>query len=186
MKTKIELYNDHFEEWKDITNYENLYQISNLGRVRSVDRLIKQYGHKRQYERLMKGKILKLHKQNGGYMLATLTKDGKEKKMLVHRLVAQEFIPNPQNKEQVNHIDGNKQNNCIDNLEWCTQSENVKHSYSKLHHKLKNKKVFCCELNKFFNSIEGASKELNINPRSISHAINNRAKKAGGYTWRVA
>lgn len=122
------------EEWRDIPGYEDRYQVSNFGNVRSVDRFVEQFGHKNSYKRLMKGRTLILRKQRGGYLLATLTRDGKEKKETVHRLVALTFIPNPLNKEQVNHIDGNKENNCVENLEWCTQSENQKHCYNILNH----------------------------------------------------
>lgn len=169
------------EIWKDIPDYKG-YQVSNYGRVRSVDRVIKQFGHKKEYKRTMKGRILKLHKQNGDYLLATLTKNGKEKKMLVHRLVATAFL---KENMQINHIDGNKSNNNANNLEWCTQSENVKHSYSMLNHKRKVKKIYCVELDKHFNSIAEASLILNINRSSISHAINNKAKTAGGYKWKI-
>ena len=183
-KVKIELYNDHFEQWKDIKGYEGLYQVSNLGKVRSLDRIVKQFGHKQEYERSIKGKLLKLHIQNGGYLIATLTKNNNERKMLVHRLVAIAFMGNNEGM-QVNHKDGNKLNNKLSNLEWCTQSENVKHAYFKLNHKLKNKKIYCVELNKKFNSIKEASISLKINRGSISHAINERAKTAGGYRWKI-
>lgn len=98
------------EIWKEIENYPN-YQISNLGRVKSF-----WYG---------KEKILKNCKDRGGYLQVLLCKEGKIKHYLIHRLVAQAFIPNPNNLPQVNHKDENPKNNCVENLEWCDSSYNV-------------------------------------------------------------
>lgn len=103
------------EEWRDIEGYEGLYQVSNLARVRSLQR---------QKTRIIKPEII-----HTGYLRVTLYKSGKTKSHYVHILVAQAFIPNPENKKQVNHIDGNKQNNCIDNLVWVTPSENIIHAF---------------------------------------------------------
>lgn len=96
-----------------------MYQISNLGQVKSLGN---RSNHKEE-------KILKSNKNNKGYCKVILFKDSKYKAFFLHRLAAQAFIPNPNNLPQVNHIDGNKSNNCIDNLEWCTNRENVIHSY---------------------------------------------------------
>lgn len=100
------------EEWKDIKGYENKYQISNLGRVKALD-----------YRRTGKEQIISI-KNNKGYSEVALWKDSKRKMFMVHRLVAQAFIPNPNNLPQVNHKDENKTNNIVENLEWCTQSYN--------------------------------------------------------------
>lgn len=103
------------EIWKDILEFKGQYQVSNLGNVRS----------------LIRNKILKPAKisnnriNSTGYYVVNL----KGKLYYIHRLVAETFIPNPNKLPQVNHIDGNKLNNCIDNLEWCTNSENIKHAY---------------------------------------------------------
>jgi hypothetical protein len=103
------------EIWKNIINYEGLYQVSNMGRVKS----------------LWKGKerILKSGKSIWGYYLVNLHKNGKIKTYSVHRLVGIAFISNPDNKPEINHIDGNKTNNRADNLEWCTHLENIEHAY---------------------------------------------------------
>lgn len=99
------------EIWKDIVGYEGFYQVSNLGRVRSL--------------KCIKRTIF----NNSGYEIVNLKVKRKQKNKLVHRLVAETFIPNPFNKEQVNHKDGNKKNNSVDNLEWCSRHENMVHAY---------------------------------------------------------
>lgn len=114
------------EMWKDIQGYEGFYQASNLGRVRSIPRVIVD----RKNNRFFKGRILKSYLDKDGYPTIILSKSNKKRVIHVHRLVAQVFIPNLENKEQVNHIDGDKQNNRIENLEWCSNLENIRHSWS--------------------------------------------------------
>ena len=104
------------EEWRPIEGYEGLYEVSNIGRVRSVDRF---------YYRLHKGKVLSPTKDRYGYLTVTLNCNGKSKTIKIHRLVAQAFLPNPDNLPQVNHKDEDKTNNNVDNLEWCTAKYNV-------------------------------------------------------------
>lgn len=110
--------------WKDIEGYEGLYQVSDTGEVRGLDR--KTTGNR---HRTIKGTVLKKGKTTTGYWLVVLSKDGKSKTHKVHRLVAKAFIENPLGKPNVNHIDNNPLNNNVSNLEWCTQSENVAHAY---------------------------------------------------------
>ena len=112
------------EEWRDVSGYEGLYQVSNLGRVRSLDRWRKNGSG----EYKQKGRILNQGDTTTGYKQIVLNKDKKRKTLKVHRLVAIAFIPNPENKPNVNHIDGNPHNNNVENLEWCTQAENVQHA----------------------------------------------------------
>ena len=100
------------EIWKDIPNYEGKYQISNMGRVRNI-----QTNH-----------IRKNNCSYGLYEKICLERNGKQELLSIHRLVGKAFIPNPQNKKEINHIDGNKRNNRADNLEWATRKENAQHS----------------------------------------------------------
>ena len=108
------------EIWKDIKGYENIYQISNLGNVKALYRNNKNVYSKEHY--------IKCEWCYNGYGRVTLTKDKKVKRFLVHRLVAMAFIPNPYSKPCVNHIDGNKRNNNVNNLEWCSYRENTIHA----------------------------------------------------------
>lgn len=100
------------EEWKPVVGFEKLYEVSNLGNIRNT-----------------RGKVLKVHAQNSGYFQVTFYDKGK-KKMLVHRVVSQAWISNIESKPYVNHLDGDKANNSVDNLEWCTNSENILHARS--------------------------------------------------------
>lgn len=111
--------------WRPVMGYEDRYEVSNDGRVRSVDAYVNCRGGK---TRLSKGRIKPLYRNNRGYVIVNLCKDNKAEYSLVHRLVAEAFIENPHNKPQVNHIDGDSTNNRADNLEWVTDNENKAHS----------------------------------------------------------
>lgn len=108
------------EIWKDIVGYEGYYKVSNKGNVRSVVR-------KDSIGRKCGGRKRKHFCREGGYPDVSLYKDGLRKQKLVHRLVAEAFIPNPNGLPEVNHLDENKKNNCVENLEWCTSKYNTNH-----------------------------------------------------------
>lgn len=115
------------ELWKDIKGYEGLYKVSNYGRVKSMSRYRKGINNKLV---LLKDKILKSNDDcSKGYLVVSLSKENKHKNYKIHRLVAETFIPNPNNYPQVNHIDGDKHNNNINNLEWCSCKQNIKHAW---------------------------------------------------------
>ena len=105
------------EVWKDIVGYEGLYQVSNLGRVKSLN-----------YKHTKKEGVLAFKRHKSGYLTVMLCKNGENKNRSIQTLVAGEFIENPENKPCVNHIDGNKENNAVENLEWVTYSENTRHA----------------------------------------------------------
>ena len=106
------------EEWRPVVGYEGLYEVSNTGRVRSLDKYD-------SMNRFLRGRILRLFTDGLGYLRAQLYSNSKRKSFLVHRLVAQAFIPNPDNLPQVNHRDENPSNDSVDNLEWCDGKYNV-------------------------------------------------------------
>ena len=123
-KSKTFIKNLDGETWKDIAGYEGFYQVSNSGRVKSLDRYMDRLDGKRGYRI---SKILKPQYNWKGYKSVTLKKNGTYKPMFAHRLVALHFIPNTENKPQVNHINGIKDDNRVENLEWCTAKENIQH-----------------------------------------------------------
>lgn len=115
------------EFWKEIPNYEGLYEASNLGKVRSKEGKVTY--SKLHGKRVWKSRILKEKNKSGRDVRVDLWKNGEPKSFLVHRLVAETFIPNTDNKPCINHIDGNPRNNYVSNLEWVTYSENMKHAF---------------------------------------------------------
>ena len=170
------------EIWKQIEDYPN-YEVSNLGNVRSRKRYVTQLGHKEVYTRTMQSKELKPRLQNSGYLIVWLSQDGKAKPFTVHRLVASAFVEGSGN--DVNHKDGNKQNNRAENLEWVTRSENLIHAYRQLNRvKPHNQSVVCVETGEVFPSMKEAAKAKGVNAVSIGHVIHGRNKTAGGYTWK--
>jgi hypothetical protein len=112
------------EQWKDIKGFEGLYEVSNLGNVRSLDRMVL---HKNNYMQFKPGKLIKPQYNHAGYLRFDLL----GKKCRAHRLVAAAFIPNKYNKEEVNHINGIRDDNRLENLEWTTKSENNIHKYAR-------------------------------------------------------
>lgn len=120
------------EVWKDIKNYEGLYQISNCGNVRSLK---KWSGNKHLKKWIDEISILKGTDNGKGYLIVGLKKEGIRKNFFIHRLVATYFLENPLNKKVVNHKDFNKHNNNVNNLEWVTQKENVNYSIESMKHK---------------------------------------------------
>lgn len=161
------------EIWKAIPNYEGSFEVSNYGNFRSLDRFVpSRWGGVRKYP----GKPLLVEEMQDGYKRIVLMKDGNKKRFMCHRLVAQVFIENPHNKPYINHIDGNRGNNCVENLEWCTKSENEQHAVNVLGKtmkgKTKSKPVRCIELEKDFPSMKKAVEFLG------NHACNEGIKKA--------
>lgn len=148
---------------KDIKNYEGLYAITMTGRV---------WSHRRK-------KFLKLT-ADGGYLQVSLCKKGKCKNFLVHRLVAKTYIPNPDNKSQVGHIDDNPKNNCWDNLYWTTALNNCNYG-NRAKSCVGAKKVICIETGQTFRTINEAANKMNLYPGNISAACSGKRKTAGGY-----
>ena len=112
------------EIWKDVKNYEGVYQVSNLGRIRSLKRTIR--ANNNPY--IKNGRVLKTWNFNG-YLCANLCLNGADNKVKVHRIVAEAFIDNPKNKKEVNHINGIRIDNRVENLEWCSHKENIQHAF---------------------------------------------------------
>ena len=169
----------NMEEYKNIKGYEGLYQISNYGNVRSLDRVIKsRYGTPKKW----KGKEIKKIVDSLGYERVSLCKDGKVKAHKIHRLVAQSFL-NSSEYTFINHKDGNKTNNHIDNLEWCDYKMNHQHA---LDNNLKGKKrckVKCKETNKIFDSQAEASRFYNLSHTMLSAHLKGECKTFAGYTF---
>ena len=112
-------------EWRDIAGYEGLYQVSSDGKVRSVKKLVVRGNNSSYYK---KEQDIKATDNGYGYLIVSLNKNAIRKNHYVHRIVAEAFIPNPDNKAQVNHLDHNRKNNNVDNLEWVTCAENIRYS----------------------------------------------------------
>ena len=180
MSVEMKILSSH-EDWKPVVGFEAEYQVSNLGRVR----------------RMPKGTIKTATKNHAGYERVELWKENKGRKFSVHRLVAEAFIPNPEHKPEVNHLDENKSNNRADNLEWCTNVEN--HQYGTVNeriskaltnHAKRSKPVDAFDdegnLLHSFPSIKEASRSLGISDSDITQCCkgNPRNPHVGGLVWK--
>ena len=172
-----------FELWKDIKSFEGLYQVSTWARVRSLDRWVV---YKNGVKRFFKGKILKIFYYSSGYYMVELNKKCK-KKYLLHRLVAEAFIPNPDNLPCVNHKDEDKTNNYPYNLEYCTHKYNNNYGtrMKRISKKL-SKKVYQYDLNGNFIKSWSSTVELEkegFNSSHISSCCLKKSKTHKGYIW---
>lgn len=180
------------EVWKDIKDYEGLYQVSNVGNVKSMDRNIIRNGKLSK----IKSKICKKYiTKTGNYVEVELYKNSKKLRKKLHRLVAEAFISNPENKPQVNHINGIKTDNRVENLEWCTARENTVHAIkNKLnvvgrhckenpHNKKVNQYSIKGEYIKTWDSMRDAEIRLGIYRSDISRCCRKLKDNAGGYKW---
>lgn len=181
------------EVWKPVKGFEGFYEISNYGRVKSKER----YVLCKNKPTKIKGKILKFGINSSGYCFVIMVKDNIRKMHLVHRLVAEHFIPNVNNLPQINHIDENKENNHVSNLEWCTAKYNVNYGMrsQKVSEKLRgrynrediSKKIK--QLSKegmlihIFPSIREANRAIGKPSRHISECCHHKRKTAYGYRW---
>ena len=161
------------EIFKSIPGYDGMYEVSNYGRVKSLKRKIH--------------KFLKPAANHAWYLFVALSKDGKVKQYKVHRLVAQAFIKNPNNLPCVNHIDENKTNNNVNNLEWCTYKYNNNDGTKKIRQGEKSKnennpnshRILCVNTGEIFECVKFAAEKYNISRQTISHCLNGRQKTAG-------
>ena len=171
------------EIWKDIPGYENLYQISSTGRVKSLN-----------YRGTGEEKVLRPGLSSSGYYYVSLFKNGERKsfRVQVHRLVALSFIPNPNNKECVDHINGIRNDNRSENLRWCTQKENMNFPLARKN-KINNPKLskpilqidkVTGEVINEFPSTKEAERQLEIYQGNISSCCNGKLNTAGGFIWR--
>lgn len=167
------------EVWKDIKGYEGRYQVSNKGRVKGLP--INDKFCKRQNE-----VILKTFLCGSGYQEIILTNNGQRKPKLIHRLVAEHFVDNPEGKAEVNHKDGNKLNNASNNLEWVTSSENQLHARRVLNIPNYKRKVVCVETNETYNSIKDAASTRGLKSPLIWKCCNGKQITTGGCHWRYA
>ena len=173
------------EEWKAIQGYEGIYEVSNFGNVRSLPRYKRGNFDSKVF---IEGKTIKQVKNNRGYYIVQLSKNNKVKNFSVHRLVAEAFIPNPNNFPQVNHKDEDKSNNRVSNLEWMTLKRNINYGTRNKRMALtkgKNVKAFDDDGNfiMWFCSIAVAEKITGIS--DISRCTLGKTEHAGGYVWKI-
>lgn len=180
------------EKWKNIKNYEGFYQVSNCGKVKSLKRTVTAInGECRSFNERM----LTLHKSKPTERHPViryhveLWKDNKRKVASIHRLVSEHFVPNPQGKPQVNHIDGDPSNNHYENLEWVTNSENMKHAYATGLTKPRNNKPIKgtnlkTDEELLFDSVEMAARHFGCWEGAIRSVLKGRSKTSCGFHWQ--
>lgn len=183
------------EVWKDIKGYEGIYQASNLGRIKSLDRIKHTKGRYGEMQTKIKGIILKSCANHDNYLEVVLSKNGKSKTRRVNRIIAETFIENPNNYKQVNHINGIKTDNRVDNLEWCNCKDNIHHALkNNLMKPVRGKEHYMAkkvgkynennQLIEKYDTIVEAGKLNKISNTNIIQCLKGRTKTAGGYKWK--
>jgi hypothetical protein len=178
------------EVWRPITNFEDAYEVSNYGNVRSITRVGYQrnrWGEQSKY--VYQGRLLKKRVQKNGYETVDLRMNGKHERYAVHRLVAEQFIEKPYGKGYINHLDCNKINNRADNLEWCTQSENIQYAYDKgtkmpPHMKKVGQFDDGWNLVAIYESTADADRATGIARQNIQKVCWGKRDHAGRYRWK--
>lgn len=179
------------ELWKPIKGFEGLYEVSSLGRVRSLDRYIKSITSRNGVQ-FKKGIVLKQqHNRVTGYYTVTLWCNNEQRGFNVHRLVAEHFLPNDNGHDTVKHIDGDRLNNRADNLEWVSYSENLSHSYSQLHRKVNKRSVYKQKVYyidkddnvRCVESVEEASRQTCVSPTQIRRLLSSGKPSRSGYSF---
>ena len=170
------------EVWRDIPGYEGKYQASSLGRIRSLDRVVK----RRNWSSFrLPGRVLKPRLSHKGYLLVGLCTEARTKNYSVHRLVARAFIPNPKGKPEINHRNGDKTDNRVENLEWVTTAENVRHSITVLGHTRSTPTyaVVCLDTGHVYASAREAAAGTGCRRGGISAVCRGEKKTHHGLRW---
>ena len=176
------------EVWQDIKGFEGYYQVSNMGRAKSLERTVE---NGRGYYKTVPEKILKVYDNGRGYLFVQLCKDGKVKNCFVHRLVADAFCENPSGYKEINHINEDKSDNRAENLEWCDRAYNIKYGTRNQRMAEKRGKAVI-SINKIsglileFPSISEASKQTGISLGGICECCTGKRKSVKGYVWFYA
>ena len=180
------------EIWKDIPCYEGIYKVSNTGKVKSLERKVK---GKNGSIRTRKEKILKPKKRSDGYLEVNLWIEGKYKTMKIHRLVCEAFLPNPYNLPEVNHINEDKEDNILENLEYCDRKYNcnfgtaIERRTKKqkgVYNTKKSKPVKCLETGVTYPSVKEVQRQFGFHNGYIGYCCNGKFKQAYGYHWEWA
>lgn len=167
------------EEWKEVYGFDILYEVSNLGNVRT--KYVKNKGYTQEYHEC------KPIDNGNGYLRFNWTSNRKHHTVYIHRLVALAFIDNPNGYPEVNHKDENKSNNAADNLEWCDRTYNANYGTKPERTAQKNKmKIKCNETGIIYGSLKEAATDMNVRNTAISNCLNGRSKSSCGYTWSYA
>lgn len=178
MKKQYRLLIETAEEWRPVVGYEGYYEISSIGNIRSLDRYVFNKGN--QSNSFIKGKPLMSMENKYGYYMHCLYKDGRYKNVPIHRMVALAFLQNTDNEPQINHKDGNKKNNRVENLEWVSPSKNVQHAYDTQLNtcvSIRHYKAVIITYNNMTMNVLEWSQYLNIKPGTLYSRVRRWGKQ---------